>query len=128
MVDINADGWLDIYVNVSGSEKFGNLSNQLFINNQNGTFSEKAEAYGIADTRLTMNASFFDYDRDGDLDLFLITNPADEMVSGINHINTRKVNGESRGTDILYRNNGDQTFTDVSREAGILVEGYERCE
>jgi hypothetical protein len=71
-----------------------------------------------------MNASFFDYDRDGDLDIFLITNPADEMVSGINIIRDRSVQGESRGTDILYRNNGDQTFTDVSREAGILIEGY----
>lgn len=124
MVDINQDGWLDIYVNVSGSEKFGSLSNLLYINNKNGTFSEKAEAYGIADKRLTMNASFFDYDRDGDLDLFLITNPADEMVSGINSLNERKINGESAGTDILYRNNGNETFTDVSKEAGILVEGY----
>ena len=71
-----------------------------------------------------MNASFFDYDKDGDLDLFLITNPADEMVTGVNTIRDRMVNGESAGTDILYRNNGDETFTDVSKEAGILVEGY----
>lgn len=124
MVDINQDGWLDIYVNVSGNEKFGNLSNQLFINNHDGTFTEKAEAYGIAEKNLTMHSSFFDYDRDGDLDLFLITNPADELVSGINNIQDRKLNGESRGTDFLYRNNGDQTFTDVSKEAGILIEGY----
>lgn len=124
MVDINQDGWMDIYVNVSGNEKFGNLSNQLFINNQNGTFSEKAEAYGIAEKNLTMHSSFFDYDRDGDLDLFLITNPADELVSGINNIQDRKINGESKGTDILYRNNGNQTFSDVSKEAGILIEGY----
>jgi len=124
MVDINQDGWLDIYVNVAGSAKFGNLANLLYINNRNGTFSERAAQYGIADTRLTMNASFFDYDRDGDLDLFLITNPADEMVSEVNSIKQRQVNGESAGTDILYRNNGNQTFTDVSREAGILIEGY----
>ncbi|ULQ51303.1 VCBS repeat-containing protein [Flavihumibacter fluvii] len=124
MVDINQDGWLDIYINVSGSENFGNLSNLLYINNKNGSFSEKAAEYGIADKRLTMNASFFDYDKDGDLDLFLITNPADEMVSGINSLNDRKVNGESAGTDILYRNNGDGHFTDVSREAGILMDGY----
>lgn len=124
MVDINQDGWLDIYVNVSGSEKFGNLSNLLYINNRNGTFSEKAAEYGIADKRLTMNASFFDYDRDGDLDLFLITNPADQLVAGINSLNDRMVNGESEGTDILYRNNGNGSFTDVSKEAGILIEGY----
>src|SRR6476469_5672281 len=49
MVDINQDGWLDIYVNVSGSSKFGDLSNLLYINNGNGTFTEKAAAYGLAD-------------------------------------------------------------------------------
>jgi enediyne biosynthesis protein E4 len=142
MVDINQDGFVDIYVNVSGSEKFGNLANLLYINNQNGTFSEKAEEYGIAEKRLTMNSSFFDYDKDGDLDLFLITNPADEMVSGVNTVKERKINGESDGTDILYRNDSPPTpkggasgttppsgvgglhFTDVSREAGILTEGY----
>jgi len=124
MVDINGDGHLDIYVNVAGSAKFGDMHNLLYINNGNGTFTESAKKYGIADIRQTMNASFFDYDRDGDLDLFLITNPADEMVAGVNTIHDRMINGESAGTDILYRNNGNETFTDVSREAGILVEGY----
>ena len=124
MVDINQDGWMDIYVNVAGSTKFGNTANLLYINNKNGTFTEEAAKYGIADTRLTMNASFFDYDRDGDLDLFLITNPAGERVNNINSITEIQKNGESPGTDILYRNNGNQTFTDVSKEAGILTEGY----
>lgn len=124
MVDINGDGWLDIYVNVAGSPKFGNMHNLLYVNNKNGTFTESAEKYGIAETRQTMNASFFDYDKDGDLDLFLITNPANEMVTGVNIIKDRMVNGESEGTDILYRNNGNETFTDVSRQAGILIEGY----
>lgn len=124
MVDINGDGFLDIYVNVAGSAKFGDMHNLLYINNGNGTFKESAQKYGIAETRQTMNASFFDYDKDGDLDLFLITNPADEMVTGVNSIHDRMVNGESAGTDILYRNNGNETFTDVSKEAGILVEGY----
>ena len=104
--------------------KFGDMHNLLYINNGNKTFTESAEKYGIADTRQTMNASFFDYDKDGDLDLFLITNPADEMVTGVNTIRERMINGESAGTDILYRNNGNGTFTDVSKEAGILVEGY----
>jgi hypothetical protein len=140
IVDINGDGFLDIYVNVAGSAKFGDMHNLLYINNgslpsgkgddrRGVTFTEKAEQYGIAETRQTMNASFFDYDKDGDLDLFLITNPANEMVGGVNTIHERKVHGESAGTDILYRNNGpspsgDLTFTDVSKEAGILVEGY----
>ncbi len=124
MVDINQDGWLDIYINVAGSPRFGNTANLLYINSRNGTFTEEAAKYGIADTRLTMNASFFDYDKDGDLDLFLITNPADERVNDVNTITEIQQHGESPGTDILYRNNGNQTFTDVSREAGILKEGY----
>ena len=124
MVDINNDGWLDIYVNVSGSPRFGNTENILYINNRDGTFSEQAKKYGIADKRQTMHSSFFDYDRDGDLDLFLITNPADEMVSGVNVITERKIHGESEGTDILYRNNGNGTFTDVSAASGILIDGY----
>ena len=135
MVDINGDGFLDIYVNVAGSPKFGDMRNLLYINNKNETFTESAEKYGIAETKQTMNASFFDYDRDGDLDLFLITNPANEMVTGVNSIRQRMVNGESAGTDILYRNNGpspasikegrgEVTFTDVSKAAGILIEGY----
>ncbi|MBC7628722.1 VCBS repeat-containing protein, partial [Ferruginibacter sp.] len=135
MVDINGDGFLDIYVNVAGSPKFGDMHNLLYINNKNETFTESAEKYGIAETRQTMNASFFDYDKDGDLDLFLITNPANEMVTGVNSIRERMVNGESAGTDILYRNNGpspasikegrgEVTFTDVSKAAGILIEGY----
>ena len=129
MVDINQDGWLDIYVNVSGNVTFGNMANLLFVNNgksKNGevTFTERAKEYGIAETKQTMNASFFDFDNDDDLDLFLITNPADEMITGVNTVKDRLVNGESVGTDILYRNNGNNTFTDVSREAGILIEGY----
>jgi enediyne biosynthesis protein E4 len=124
MVDINNDGFLDIYVNVAGSPKFGNTANLLYVNNKNGIFTEEGAKYGIADTRLTMNASFFDYDKDGDLDLFLITNPADERVNDVNTITEIRQHGESPGTDILYRNNGNQTFTDVSKEAGILKEGY----
>ncbi|MFI5131145.1 MAG: VCBS repeat-containing protein [Chitinophagales bacterium] len=124
MVDINQDGFLDIYINVSGSSKFGNTANLLYINNRNGTFTEEAAKYGIADPRLTMNASFFDYDRDGDLDLFLITNPADESVGDVNTVLEIQSDGESPGTDILYRNNGNGTFSDVSKAAGILKEGF----
>jgi enediyne biosynthesis protein E4 len=135
MVDINQDGFLDIYINVAGSTKFGSTANLLFINKGISpsppgegrgevTFTEEAEKYGIADTRLTMNASFFDYDKDDDLDLFLITNPADERVNDVNTIKEIQQHGESAGVDILYRNNGNGTFTDVSKAAGILKDGY----
>lgn len=123
-VDINQDGFVDIYLSVAGSPKFGSTANLLFINNRNGTFTEEAEKYGIADTRLTMNASFFDYDKDGDLDLFLITNPADERVSYVNVISQIDSSKQVPGVDILYRNNGNGTFTDVSEQAGITKGGY----
>ena len=123
MVDINQDGWLDIFVCVSGSATGKDQANLLYINNGDNTFSEKSAEYGIADERQSMHASFFDYDKDGDLDLFLIINAA-AYEHQVNVPQKRLLNGESPSTDVLYRNNGDNTFTDVSREAGILVEGY----
>ena len=123
LADINHDGWLDIYVCVSGNGTDEERANLLYINNGNATFTEQALAYGIADSRPAMHASFFDYDRDGDLDLFMILNPADQAAQ-VNSIRPRKLDGESASTDVLYRNNGNQTFTDVSAKAGILTEGY----
>ncbi len=121
MADVNQDGWLDIYMCTSGISP--GRKNLLFINNHDNTFGEAAAEFGIADNRQSMHASFFDYDRDGDLDLFIITNPA-SYENKVNHLLPRKLNGESESSDILYRNNGNNTFTDVSREAGILIEGY----
>ncbi len=73
MVDINGDGWLDIYVCNSG--KLGmNKPNDLYINQRNGKFSEEAAAYGLADIGLSTHATFFDYDHDGDLDCFVLNN------------------------------------------------------
>ena len=74
MVDVNGDGWLDIYVCYSGDIKGDNKQNELYINNGNGTFTERAEEYGIADRGYSTHAAFFDYDHDGDLDLFLLSN------------------------------------------------------
>ncbi|QNF34808.1 VCBS repeat-containing protein [Adhaeribacter swui] len=123
MVDINQDGWLDIYVCVAGNQAGQERANLLYINNRNNTFTESAEKYGLADTRQMMHAAFFDYDHDNDLDVFMIVNPA-SLRDNVNVIRTRQLKGESASTDVLYRNNGDHTFTDVSRQAGILVEGY----
>lgn len=124
MIDINQDGWLDIYVCVSGSAAVSERANLLYINQKNGTFKEEARNYGLADTAQATQAAFFDYDKDGDLDMFLIINPVDYTQSSVNRIRPKKMKGESNSTDKLYRNNGDNTFTDVSAEAGILVEGY----
>ncbi|WP_273277783.1 FG-GAP repeat domain-containing protein, partial [Maribacter polysiphoniae] len=124
MVDINQDGWLDIYVAVSGGAESPEKANKLYINQKKNTFTEEGESYGLADTSQSTHAAFFDYDRDGDLDMFLIINPVDYTMSSVNTIRARKLNGESNSTDKLYRNNGDNTFTDVSAESGILIEGY----
>ncbi|MBL7872297.1 MAG: VCBS repeat-containing protein [Cyclobacteriaceae bacterium] len=121
MVDVNQDGWLDVFMCVSGNSMDNN--NLIFINNKDNTFKESSKQYGLTDKRQAMHASFFDYDRDGDLDLFIITNPA-SYENKVNHLQPRKLHGESESTDLLYRNNGNNTFTDVSLEAGILVEGY----
>jgi hypothetical protein len=85
-------------------------------------FEERAEAYGIADTSYTTHAAFFDYDRDGDLDLYVLNN---EMPGGDqNQLRPRRTDGKAPSTDRLYRNDGDGTFTDVSEETGITIEGY----
>lgn len=125
MVDINGDGLMDIYVCNAGNAKGDNRKNELFINNGDLTFSEKAEEYGIADDGLTTHAVFFDYDLDGDLDLFILNNsfiPANSLEFS----NMRDVRSENwnvpealkGGGDKLYRNDNGK-FTDVSREAGI---------
>ena len=122
LVDINTDGYLDIYISVAGSPYSEQRANLLFINHGNQTFTEQARSYGIADTAYTTQSAFFDYDRDGDLDLYLL-NHANERES-LNTPLPRKVDGEAANTDKLYRNNGDGTFSDVSVEAGIVFEGY----
>ncbi|WP_165748707.1 VCBS repeat-containing protein [Cellulophaga sp. Z1A5H] len=124
MIDINQDGWLDIYVNVSGSDVLEKRANLLYINNGDNTFTERAKEYGLSDTVQATQSAFFDYDKDGDLDMFMIVNPVNYSMSNVNSIRSKQIGGEAESTDKLYRNNGDNTFTDVSSEAGILVEGY----
>ncbi len=123
MVDINQDGWLDIYVCVSGSGEGTRRANLLYVNNGDMTFSERAAEFGLADTRQAMQAAFFDYDNDQDLDMYLLINPA-AYEYRVNSSSPRKLQGESVSNDRLYRNEGNGKFTDVTLEAGILVEGY----
>ncbi len=124
IVDINQDGFDDIYLSVSGFWSSHNTENILFVNNGDNTFTEKAAEYNLNEKEQTTHTSFFDYDRDGDLDAFLAINPTDFSVNTMVSIKKRKMNGEARSTDKLFRNNGDGSFTDVSKSAGILIEGY----
>lgn len=116
MADVNGDGWLDIYVCNSGPTT-ADRRNELFINNGDLTFTEQAAQFNVADPGFAIHASFFDYDRDGDLDLYILNN----SYTPIGSFNLRKNERDKRdrlGGDKLLRNDGD-TFTDVSAEAGI---------
>ena len=74
MVDINGDGWLDIYVCNGGNVTGDDRANELYINQRDGTFKEEAHAYGLDDHGISTQAIFFDYDHDGDLDCFVLNN------------------------------------------------------
>ncbi len=117
MADINGDGFLDIYVCNSGDIAGDNKQNELFINNGDGTFSEQAEAYGLADRGFSTHAAFFDFDRDGDLDVYLLNNSYKAIGSFNLQKNERPIR-DAVGGDKLYRNDGG-IFVDVSEEAGI---------
>ena len=131
MVDINNDGYLDIYVSVSGPQwsTAQQRANLLFVNNGNRTFTESAALYGIADTSFTTHAVFLDYDRDGCLDLFLLNNSPKDFTRGVAS-NPTGMRGETPGSyNELYRNDcrGGKVphFTNVSDKAGILHDpGY----
>ncbi len=117
MADINGDGLLDIYVCNSGNVNGDNKQNELFINNGDLTFTERAEAYGLADKGYSTHAVFFDYDKDGDLDCYMLNNSYQAIGSFNLRKNERPVR-DPEGGDKLYRNDGGR-FTDVSEQAGI---------
>lgn len=126
-VDINADGWLDIYICNAGNMLNKSLrKNQLYINNHDLTFTENAAAYGLDNDGYSTQSSFFDYDLDGDLDCFLVNN-SPIPVNTLNYANMRSVRDPDApfaeflkgGGDHLYRND-DGKFVDVSKEAGIF--------
>ena len=116
MADVNADGWLDIYVCEVGFYKSVNGRNRLYINNQDGTFSEKATEFGLDFKGFAQQACFFDYDLDGDLDCFLATHSVHSAESYAK-AEQRSVRDSLAG-DYLFRNDGGR-FTDVSEPAGI---------
>ncbi len=133
LVDINADGLLDMYITSSGHDGITDKTNLLLVNQGNDaegipSFVDLAEAYGISSPTNDTNAAFFDYDNDDDLDLFVISNqmPPDNQPS---RYREKVRDGSSKTVDHLYQNQADEgtahpSYTEVSQSAGILIEGF----
>ncbi|MGZ4010854.1 MAG: VCBS repeat-containing protein [Flavisolibacter sp.] len=116
MVDINGDGWLDIYVCYSGKGTAESRTNELYINNHDNTFTESAKEYGLDDKGCSTQAIFFDYDRDGDLDCYVVNHNIKAYKNvGLHYL---KKDYDSLAADRLYRNDNGH-FIDVSKSAGI---------
>lgn len=132
VVDINQDGLLDIYVSTIYPGTGRHAPNLLFVNQglnpqQTPVFKEMAQAVGLNDTGYSTQAAFLDYDRDGDLDAYLLTNALEDFNRNLPI--GQRTNGTGRSTDRLYRNEGPQAnglpqFTNVSQAAGITTEGW----
>src|SRR5665213_3524208 len=118
MADVNGDGKLDIYICRSADSNPAKRRNLLFINNGDLTFTEAAEQYGLADEGYSTQAVFFDYDKDGDLDMFLVNHSLQHYASGdYENTNLRKEQNPAFANKLFRNDRGH--FTDISREAGI---------
>jgi enediyne biosynthesis protein E4 len=132
VVDINNDGWQDIYVCATIKKKSSQRTNLLYVNqglNKDGipVFKEMAGEYGLADTSYSVNAAFFDYDNDGDLDMYLVTTRLAKRDAA--SFSGNRTDTKSTDIDKLFRNDWNDSlkhpvFTDVSKEAGITDPGF----
>ena len=123
MIDINNDGWLDIYVCKSGSLKsHQNRKNKLFINQKDNTFKENAAGYGLDHFGFSTQAYFFDFDNDEDLDMYLVNHRKD-FRNNVNIDQRIQQTKEDYNSDQLFRNDGS-TFTNITTEAGILNKAW----
>src|SRR5204862_2482549 len=133
IVDINNDGWMDMYICATLSKDSLQRQNLLYINqgvdkNNVPHFKEMAAEYGLNDMSHSTMAAFFDYDNDGDLDVYLLVNEI-KKDRYTNTLRPRLLKGENPNTDKLFRNDWNDSlkhpvFTNVSRQAGITIEGY----
>lgn len=127
VADVNGDGWPDVYLTSTAGNNPLKCRNRLWINQgmkdgEDPYFIEMAEAYGIAEDGQSVNAAFFDYDLDGDLDLYVMNNTVTERMN--TSYRKKIIDGSASNNDQLYRNNNDGTFTNVTIEAGIVYEGF----
>ncbi len=121
IADINGDGWSDIYVSQGGPNEENNRANLLFINNRDNTFSEIAEQLGLADKGLSTQSGFFDFDKDGDLDCFVVNESPAYGLDPVAFYRLMRTNKKMilKSSSHLYRND-DGVFKDITAEAGML--------
>ena len=127
IADVNGDKLLDIYLTASFYDEPERRKNKLWINQGNDSegvpgFKEQSNEYGIADEGHSMHSAFFDYDLDGDLDLYVLNNIVGKEVP--TNYRPKIVNGSAANNDQLYQNNGDNSFSNVTVEAGVIYEGF----
>jgi enediyne biosynthesis protein E4 len=143
IVDINQDGFSDISVCKAGNRKTKpeDMKNYFFINNGNNTFTNKAAEIGLDEDGYAIQTAFLDYDKDGDLDMYLLKNAI--VNYNRNNVRQKQTEGQAPSNDKLFRNDSPPTpkggagngltplfgvaglhFTDVSKEAGITIEGF----
>ena len=122
MEDVNADGFIDIYISkgIYTDKEPSIRMNLLYINNHDNTFTEEAEKYGIADNNATIQSVFFDFDLDGDLDLYSLNQPLGDQNMRLDLLAQKRINNSDQSnSDRFYLNLGNNKFKDVSSEVGI---------
>lgn len=119
LVDINDDGWLDIYVCRSAADDSEMRRNLLYVNQKNGKFSEQAAQYGLDDDSYSTQAAFFDYDHDGDLDCFLLNHSVQEYAGFSTLIASFREKTDTHYGSKLLRNNGGK-FADATAKSGLV--------
>jgi len=127
ITDINNDRIPDVYLTSTRYKEPERRRNRLWVSegvSDSGLplFTERAEKYGIADTSFSVSAAFLDYDRDGDADLYILNNTVNSRMN--TNYREKMINGTASNNDKLYRNNGNGSFSDVTIEAGIVLEGF----
>jgi len=119
MADVNGDGYLDIYVCKSAALNPERRRNQLFINNGDLTFTEMGKKYGVDDSGYSTQAAFFDYDNDGDLDLYILNHSTQEFA-GLGKISKHNKNRKNKAYSDKLMKNDNGKFIDVSDEVGLI--------